>query len=104
MTSRRSHEPEGKRPSAYRHRVSPRDVPAEVAAKRLGLTLVQFEEALPALIDRNFPASDPTTGLFDSVRVEAWMDERHGVSGGRQLRNADDGFAAKARSMLNGQG
>jgi hypothetical protein len=100
--TRRTHEPAGKRPSAYRHRVTPRDVPAEVAAKRLGLTLVQFEEALPALLDRGFPRADCTTKLFDSTAIERWMDDRHCLAGGRPLRDADDGYAEKARRIMNG--
>jgi hypothetical protein len=82
--------------------VTPRDVPAEIAARRLGLTLAQFEEALPALLDRGFPSADVTTRLYDLVRVDQWMDERHGAGVGRPLRDADDGYAEKARRILNG--
>jgi hypothetical protein len=90
------------RPPAYRHRVVPRDVPPEVAAKRLGLTLAQFEEALPALLDRGFPRADCTTLLFDLQAIEKWMDDRHCLAGGRPLRDSDDGYAEKARRILNG--
>lgn len=90
------------RPPAYRHRVVPRDVPPDVAAKRLGLTLVQFEEALPALLDRGFPPADCTTHLYDLVRVDQWMDERHGTGAGRPLRQAGDVFQGRMRQMLDG--
>jgi len=100
--TRRTHDTAGKRPAAYRHRVSPRDVPPEVAAKRLGLTLVQFEEALPALLDRGFPPADCTTHLYDLVRVDQWMDERHGTGAGRPLRQASDVFGGRMRRMMDG--
>jgi hypothetical protein len=100
--TRRTHDTAGKRPGAYRHRVAPRDVPLEVAAKRLGLTPVQFEEALPALLDRGFPAADVTTKLYDLVRVDQWMDERHGTGVGRPLRQASDVFGGRMRQMMDG--
>jgi hypothetical protein len=42
--------------------IEPRDVPAEWAAKRLGMTPADFALALPNLIARGFPQADPDTG------------------------------------------
>ena len=60
-----------------RFRVDPRDVPAEKAARRLGMTLRAFEGVLPNLIERGFPAPDPDTGNFDLQAVDRWCDARH---------------------------
>ncbi|RAI30368.1 hypothetical protein CH340_21745 [Rhodoplanes serenus] len=57
-------------------RVDPRDVPAEKAARRLHLTQQRFAELLPTLRRRGFPAADPTTGMYDLVAIDAWMDAR----------------------------
>lgn len=60
-----------------RFRVEPRDVPAEVAARRLGMTLAAFLDALPNLIARGFPAQDPDTHNFDLDAIDAWRRLRH---------------------------
>lgn len=62
-----------------RFKVDPRDVPAEAAARRLGIALADFAERLPDLLARGFPAADPTTGNFDLKAIEAWMDRRSGL-------------------------
>jgi hypothetical protein len=60
-----------------RFRVEPRDVPADAAARRLGLTRGRFDEALPSLIARGFPQPDPDTGNFDLQAIDRWQDARH---------------------------
>lgn len=60
-----------------RFRVTPRDVPAILAARRLGMTLAAFEAALPALIGRGFPPADEDTGNFDLEAIDRWCDLRH---------------------------
>ncbi len=60
-----------------RFRVEPGDVPAEVAARRLGLSLAQFTEVLPRLLGRGVPPPDPDTGNYDLEAIDAW----------RRLRN-----------------
>jgi hypothetical protein len=40
---------------SMRFGIEPRDVPPEVAARRLGRTLAEFKAALPDLADRGFP-------------------------------------------------
>jgi hypothetical protein len=62
---------------SIRYPVDPRDVPAVKAARRLGLTLKEFLEVLPQLYARGFPHPDPTTGNYDLVRIDFWMDARH---------------------------
>jgi len=57
--------------------VLPRDVPAHIAAKRLGLLLADFNTVLPKLISRGFPQPDPDTGQFDLVAIDKWCDARH---------------------------
>jgi len=65
--------PEG---AAIRKRVDPRDVPPAKAARRLHLTLEQFEAKKEELFDRGFPQPDPTTGNYDLVKIDLWMDDR----------------------------
>jgi hypothetical protein len=62
---------------AIRFSIAPRDVPAEVAARRLGKTLAEFNAALPNLIERGFPKVDPDTGNFDLHAIDRWCDARH---------------------------
>lgn len=52
-------------------------MPPIVAARRLGLTLERFWEALPGLQARGFPQPDSTTGNFDLDAVDAWRRQRH---------------------------
>lgn len=55
------------------------DVPPAVAARRLGLSLAQFEDALPDLQRRSppFPSADPTTGNFDLEAIDTWRRARY---------------------------
>jgi hypothetical protein len=59
-----------------RFRVEPRDIPAAIAARRLGLTAEQFQEKLPELLRRGFPAPDETTGNFCIEAVDRWRLNR----------------------------
>ena len=59
-----------------RFHVEPRDIAPEMAARRLGLSLVQFEEKLPALLQRGFPAADPTTGQYCIEAIDQWRLRR----------------------------
>lgn len=77
-----------------RFRVDPRDVPAEVAARRLGKSVVDFDALLPKLIARGFPAADPDTGNFDMVAIDRWCDARHAhLFGGAAAMQAQDASA-----------
>jgi hypothetical protein len=60
-----------------RFSVEPRDVPAVKAARRLHLTLHEFEEMKNELFGRGFPHPDSTTGMYDLVAIDRWMDGRH---------------------------
>lgn len=62
--------------SQIRFRVDPADVPPEKAAKRLHLTPQQFNEVLPRLLERGFPAADETTGMYDLQAIDAWRARR----------------------------
>ena len=53
------------------------DVPPIVAARRLGLSLDAFKDALPALIGRGFPPADDVTGNFDLDAIDAWRRRRY---------------------------
>ena len=60
-----------------RFKVEPRDVPAEAAARRLGLSLARFREVEPQLGRRGFPMPDPTTGHYDLAAIDAWCSARN---------------------------
>ena len=62
---------------SVRYHVTPRDAPAAVAARVLGLTEGQFHEKLPALLARGFPKADETTNLFDLDAIDEWRRRRH---------------------------
>lgn len=63
--------------TSIRFQVEPRDVPPDKAARRIGLTLEQFDDLLPRLLSRGFPASDPDTGNYDLDAIDAWRAARH---------------------------
>jgi hypothetical protein len=77
-----------------RFHIEPRDVPLEVAARRLGKTRAEFETALPDLLARGFPQADPTTGNFDLAAIDRWCDGRYphlfGSGAAMQARDARD--------------
>jgi hypothetical protein len=77
-------------PSAdkIRFRVTPRYVPPIKAARRLHLTLEQFELKKGELFARQFPRPDPTTGMYDLCRIDQWMDDRDGSTGHSKPRDA----------------
>ena len=77
-----------------RFRIEPRDVPLEVAARRLGKTRAELETMLPNLLARGFPQADPTTGNFDLAAIDRWCNARHphlfGANAAMQARDAKD--------------
>ena len=83
-------------------RIEPRDVPIEMAARRLGKSVPEFNAALPNLIARGFPQADPDTGNYDMHAIDRWCDSRHahlfGVGADMQARNA--GTVVKGRIAL----
>lgn len=52
------------------------DVPAAVAAQRLGMTLPDFEVRRLELERRGFPEADPTTGRYCIEAVDRWRLRR----------------------------
>jgi hypothetical protein len=93
---------------SMRFRVDPRDVPPEIAARRLGQTLAQFETVLPRLLARGFPQADPDTGNYDLAAIERWCDARHChlFGGGAAMQARDAGTVARERisAMRKGTG
>ena len=90
-------------PSAIRYSVAPRDVPPQKAARRLHLTLDQFDLLREDLFARGFPRPDPTTGMYDLVAIDGWMDARcKGLTPTTLSRNAQEVFSDRARRLANG--
>jgi hypothetical protein len=77
-------EPNERRPAPLaapiRHRIDPVDVPPAKAARRLHLTLEQFQQRLPELENRGFPAPDPTTGNYYLPAIDRWMAARNDLT------------------------
>ena len=89
--------------SSIRLRVDPRDVPADKAARRLGLTLAAFEEVSDRLFARGFPRPDPDTGLYDLKAVDDWMDRRSGLTSSLAARDASTVVKARLEAMRGGK-
>jgi|SRR5215813_9919202 len=53
------------------------DVPPATAARRMGLSLDAFRDALPDLVARGFPRADETTGNFDLDAIDVWRRTRN---------------------------
>jgi hypothetical protein len=78
--------------------VNPRDVPPEMAARRLGKSLAEFNAALPNLLARGFPRADPDTGNYDIHAIDRWCDARHAhLFGGAVMQARDASAVAKDR-------
>lgn len=79
--------------SHIRYQVDPRLVHPDKAARRLGLSLAEFNEKLPQLIAIGLPQACPVTGNFDLAAIDAWLDRRAGLSKARPVaRDAGDVF------------
>lgn len=88
------------------YRVQPRDVPPRIAARRLGMSLNQFNAALPNLIARGFPKADPDSGNIDLSAIDRWCDARHPHLFGSQIEAQDASVVAAERiaAMRRGAG
>jgi hypothetical protein len=79
-------------------RVQPGDAPADIAARRLGLTMERFVEVLPRLLARGFPPADPDTGNFDLEAIDVWRRSRHmHLTGAGEMTARDAGQVARDR-------
>jgi hypothetical protein len=98
--------PMAPRANAIRFAVDPRDVPPVKAARRLHLTLAEFEEMLPQLLARGFPRPDITTGMYDLKAIDAWQDARSGLAPtlteAAPLRNAAEVYKERSQRLANG--
>ncbi|MEF2553209.1 hypothetical protein VQ042_17910 [Aurantimonas sp. A2-1-M11] len=91
--------------TSIRYQVEPRDVSPEKAARRLGLTLPEFQDVLPRLLSRGFPPPDLDTGNFDLDEIDAWRARRHRPLPGAPVANQSAGRAmARIAAMGNGEG
>jgi hypothetical protein len=88
---------------SIRLRVDPRDVPADKAARRLGLTVAAFEDVKDRLFARGFPRPDPDTGLFDLKAIDDWMDRRSGLTSNLVARDASTVIKTRLEAMRGGK-
>ena len=91
------------RGDAIRFPVEPRDVPPNKAARRLHMTLIAFETALPRLTARGFPRADPDTGNYDLKAIDAWMDRRSGLAIASEAQDAESGFQDRLGAIRGGR-
>jgi len=91
-----------------RFHVEPRDVPAPAAARRLGLTVEEFDQVSERLYSRGFPRPDPDTNRFDLDAIDQWRRLRNGpLFGLSQPQAAKDAGAvvrARVEKMRRGAG
>lgn len=78
---------------SIRFHIQPGDVPAAIAARRLGLTEAAFRDRLPLLLARGFPPADPTTGNWDLDAINEWRRRRYPELFLTQPSNARDAHA-----------
>ena len=86
-------------PSPIRFKIEPRDVPPSKAARRLGLTPDQFRQKLPQLLNRGFPAPDPTTGNYYLPAIDQWMASRFGLTNDIRVPNDADLINERIRRL-----
>jgi hypothetical protein len=83
--------------------VDPGDVCAEKAARRLGLTLTQFEEIQPRLYARGFPRPYVDTGHFDLDAIDSWRKTRNphlfGLTAVQTARDPSIGFRDRLEAL-----
>lgn len=89
--------------TAIRFPVDPRDVPTVKAARRMGLTVEEFETVKTRLFTRGFPRPDPDTGLYDLKAIEDWMDRRSGLSTALGARDASAVVSARLEALRSGK-
>jgi hypothetical protein len=90
-----------------RFRIQPGDVPASMAADRMGVSQEAFEAILPNLFSRGFPKPDPDTKNFDLDAIDAWRRARHphlfGVGAELGARDAKSVVADRIAALRGGQ-
>lgn len=83
-------------------------MPPAVAARRLGLSLSDFEAKLSELQQRNppFPIADPTTGNYDLDAIDEWRKARHPqlfLTSPQSARDARSVVRSRMQGMSGGQ-
>lgn len=95
---------------AMRFRLPPGgDCPPIAAARRLWLSLDEFNEQLPQLLERGFPRADPVTGNYDLDAIDAWRRKRNpqlfpdaALTPQRMARHAGDVVADRVARIRGG--
>lgn len=83
------------------------DISPTAAARRMGMTLAEFEAKLPELRARvpAFPAADPTTGNYDLDAIDEWRRARHPhlfLTAPQSARDARDVVRERLRRVSGG--
>lgn len=81
------------------------DIPAKVAARRLGITETEFKTRLHDLFARGFPEPDDTTGQYDLDAIDEWRRQRHPhlfLTAKETARDAGAVIQNRLEAMANG--
>lgn len=89
---------------SIRFGVEPRCVPPEKAARRLHMTLTDFERVRPRLEQRRFPRPDPDTGMYDLAAIDAWLDAQSGLRSPHRAADPVAGALARIEGLRRGAG
>lgn len=95
-------------PIKYRRRVGIGDVSLSEAAALMNLSPEEFREKLSDLLNRGFPAADPTTKMFDLHAIHRWRALRHRrlfpeLAGARTAEDAATVFDGNLKDFMNGR-
>lgn len=86
-------------PNQIRFAVEPRLVPPTKAARRLHLTLAEFNLKREALYRAGFPQACSVTGHYDLVAIDAWLDRRSGVAGAEEPEETMEEFRKRLEAI-----
>ena len=82
-----------------RFNLPPRGLVDHETAGYLGLGQTGFNRLLPRLEAEGFPRPDPLTGRRDWKAIDAWLDERSGLT----TESSDSGLSQRLEALKNGQ-
>lgn len=86
-------------PNQIRFIVEPRLVPPTKAARRLHLTLAEFNIRREALYRAGFPQACSVTGHYDLVAIDAWLDRRSGNEAAPDAEETLDDFRKRLEAL-----
>lgn len=84
---------------SIRFAVEPRCIPVDKAARRLHMTVPEFQAVRPRLEARRFPRPDPDTGMYDLAAIDSWLDAQSGLRSTERAENPTAAALARIEEM-----